>query len=697
MQPPEDRQRSPFTGWTRAHWEHVADQLLAAAQRHASPQHALVDLPARHTGSAGARADCLEGFARSFLLAAFRLAGADGRAPGNLAEWYAEGLRAGTRRDGPEAWPRGDQTRQVIVESASVALALAETRPWIWDQLDDPTRSQIVDWLISGRGVAIPENNWVLFPVLVETFLKSIGAPHSRSGIEGGLDSIDACYRRDGWYTDGASSSYDYYNGWAIHFSTLMWVRLEGDRADPARAAVYRERARLFLSQYRYLFAGNGAPVYHGRSLTYRFATAAPLWAGALVGATPLPPGETRRLASGALRYFVERGALEDGVPTLGWHGEFLGMLQAYSGPGSPYWGGRGFLGLLIPPSDPVWTATEEAAAVERGDFCVPMPEPGFLVRGTRSDGIVRLASHRSDHFPIPETLRRVRAPGPGGFRQGSLRGEAVLGVPRYVLRRLLRRVLGWPAPVRDDAHYRKLGYSTHTAPDQGFEADILDLDSQLSLLNGSANVARRVRLHQGHVIDRFGASVWFGDDTHAKDRVETVTIARGGAEIRVHHVTARRNPVRDGGFAVAASEPPEVMTSDRWSMVRRADGLVSFAGGLHGFAGAGAGRFEGANPFNRHSAAPFLVSRAGESIERVYVSLVVLTADAFDPDAALEEIAANVDGREVTIACRDGERFYVHLVAPEPVERELGELRIAGPVRFARVSPDGTTFTSEA
>ncbi|MFC6533184.1 DUF2264 domain-containing protein [Nonomuraea rubra] len=39
--------------------------------------------------------------------------------------------------------------------------------------------------------------------------------------------------------------------------------------------------------------------LYHGRSLTYRFASAAPLFAGALAGATPLTPGQTRRLASG--------------------------------------------------------------------------------------------------------------------------------------------------------------------------------------------------------------------------------------------------------------------------------------------------------------------------------------------------------------------------------------------------------------
>ena len=47
-----------------------------------------------------------------------------------------------------------------------------------------------------------------------------------------------------------------------------------------------------------------------------------------------------------------------------------------------------------------------------------------------------------------------------------------------------------------------------------------------------------------------------------------------------------------------------------------------------------------------------------------------------------------------MSIVCRDDERFFVQMVAAEGVDRMLGPLRLHGPVRFARVSPDGTTFT---
>ena len=135
--PAEDRERSPFTGWTRAHWERVADLLLDGVRPYASPRQAHLFVPDSRQNRTRRPGDGLQGFARTFLLAAFRLAGSEGTAPGGLAERYAAGLRAGTNRNSPEAWPRLRHTSQQIVEAAFIALALFESRPWIWDSLSD--------------------------------------------------------------------------------------------------------------------------------------------------------------------------------------------------------------------------------------------------------------------------------------------------------------------------------------------------------------------------------------------------------------------------------------------------------------------------------------------------------------------------------------------------------------------------------
>jgi hypothetical protein len=679
--PAEDRRLSPYSGWSRAHWEAVADALLHGARASASRRHALVLPPGGRRSSRGRRSDGLEGFARSFLLASYRLAGGGGGVPDDLAEWYATGLAAGTDRRGRESWPTADRVRQAVVEAAFLALALAESRPWVWDTLPSSTQTGIVAWLTRVHGVPVPDNNWVLFPVAVNTFLKSIGASHRQDEIDRGLDAVDSWYRGNGWYSDGPRRSYDYYVGWALHFHLLMWCRLDGDHSDPGRAATYRARLRRYLEDYPYLFAADGAPLYHGRSLTYRFAVAAPLWMGALCGATPLPAGETRRIASGALRNFVERGAIsEDGTLTLGWHREFLPMLQHYSGHGSPYWASKAFLGLLLPPTHPVWIDREEPAPVERDDFCIAMPEPGFVVRGTRADGIVRVASHRSDHYPLYPGRRRWT--------------RALIGrvARRLGLARRSRITL------RDDAHYRKLAYSTHTAPDTGPSADPLDVDSQLALVRADGTVSRRALIHPIAVADRFAASFFLPQEPGAGERVETVAIARGAAEIRVHHViTPGGSTPRDGGFAVADPEPPYAQTGEGWALVRAGSGLVSYLAGLHGFSRAGVARFEGTNAFGRHSASPFLESAETVEGEAVYVSLVVLTRDELDPETVRAGIAVHVDGRVVEITVDGGERFLVQLVSPAPVERTLGSLPLHGRVRFARSSPNGSSFTLAA
>ncbi len=681
MLPAEDRLLSPYTGWGRAHWEAVADALLRGARANASGGHAFVLPPGDRRSSHGRRSDGLEGFARSFLLAAYRIAGADGDAPGDLAEWYMAGLAAGASSRGPESWPTADRVRQATVEAAFVALALAESRPWVWDVLPPSTQTAIVEWLRRVQGVPVPRNNWVLFPVVVNTFLKSVGAPHRQDEIDGGLDAVDSWYRGDGWYSDGLRQSYDYYVGWALHFHLLMWCRFDGDDTDPGRAATYRARLHRYLEDYRHLFAADGAPVYHGRSLIYRFAVAAPLWVGALCGATPMSSGETRRIASGMLRHFVERGAVgDDGTPSLGWHREFLPMVQHYSGHGSPYWASKAFLGLLLAPTHAVWSDREEPAPVERGDFCVAMPEAGFVASGTSADGIVRVASHRSDHYPLPAAPRG---------RAQALMGRAArrLGLTRA------RSI----AP-RDDAHYRKLAYSTHTAPDTGQSANPFDVDSQVSLVRVDGTVSRRVRIHAIAVADRFAASCFLPQEPDASERVETVTIARGAGQIRVHHIATFERPhLRDGGYAVADAEPPGVQTGEGWALVRSASGLVSYVAGLHGFGRPGVTRFEGANAFGRYSASPFLESADAIEGEAVYVSLVVLTRGALDPEAARAEISVDVDGRTVEITCDDGEQFLVQLVAPEQVDRDLGRLSLRGPIRFARASPGGSSFTLAA
>ncbi|MFI9748666.1 DUF2264 domain-containing protein [Streptomyces collinus] len=461
--PPADRTTSPFTGCTRAHWEAAADSLLTAVEPYASEDRALYRLPGDRASWSGRLSDGLEGYARTLLLAAFRR---DEKA----LERYATGLAAGVSG----IWPRIEDRSQPLVEAASIALALRLTRDLLWDRLDDGVRQRTAAWLGDALTAEPWPCNWELFPVTVGGFLAEIGyePDASRAAIDRGLERIEQWYVGDGWYTDGDGRKYDYYNGWAMHLYPVLHAWLEQDER---LLALYGDRLSRHLGDYARLFGGDGAPMHQGRSLTYRFATTAPLWLGALTGRTPLPPGETRRLASGALKYFLDRGAVDDrGLLTLGWHGPDESVLQGYSGPASPYWASKGFLGLLLPPDHEVWTAPEEPAPAERADFTTPVGPPNWLLQSTRSDGVVRLHNHGSED-------------------------------------------------VRYDPFYTRLAYSTVTTPAQTYDNSVL-----------VAGDPRRTGIEPLGAGEGWAAS---RHTAGGGARVTSVVLAHGAVEVRAHLV----------------------------------------------------------------------------------------------------------------------------------------------------------------
>jgi hypothetical protein len=485
--PPEDPTLSPRTGYTRAHWEAAADALLAAVEPYATEDRALYHFPGDRASWSGRLSDGLEGYARTLLLAAFRR-------DETALERYADGLAAGVSG----VWPRIEDRSQPLVEAASIALALRLTRPLLWDRLDDAVRQRAAAWLADAVTAEAWPCNWELFPVTVGGFLQEIGyeAEESRKAIDRGLERIEEWYVGGGWYTDGDGRKFDYYNGWAMHLYPVLHAWLAQDER---LLDLYGGRLSRHLEDYARLFGGDGAPMHQGRSLTYRFATTAPLWLGALTGRSPLTPGETRRLSSGALKYFLERGALDErGLLTLGWHGPDEAVLQGYSGPASPYWASKGFLGLLLPADHEVWTTAEEPAPVERADAVTAIAAPNWLLQSTRADGLVRLHNHGSED-------------------------------------------------VRYDPYYTRLAYSTVTAPAPTYDNSVI--------VGDDPNRTDIVPLGVG---DGWAASRHSVGD---RIRVTGVVLAEGAVEVRVHQVAgaAPGTAVRVTGWAAGEGVTAEL------------------------------------------------------------------------------------------------------------------------------------------
>lgn len=634
----------------RSDWEALADRLLLAVRPHASPSHALVDLPGPASRS-GRWSDGLEGFARTFLLAAFRVAGARGSDPHGHLEWYASGLAAGVDPASPERWPTLLERTQARVEAASIVLALHETRPWLWDRLGRETREHVVAWLSGFIGTSGYTNNWVWFQNVAEAFLRTVGGPYSDEDIERNLAMHERWYVGDGWYTDGESAAgrlqnFDHYVSWAMHFYPLLYERILGQPA----SSIHRDRLRQYIGDAQHLIAADGAPLIQGRSLTYRFAMLAPFWLGAIFDATPLQSGQTRDLGGTVLNNFIAHGAVDaDGLLPIGWHGAFPAIRQLYTGPGSPYWASKGFAGLLLPADHPEWRTDAAPRPAEKTDVVRSLPRPGWLVSTTAADGIVRVANHGSD--------------------------------------KLQNR-----ASTLDDPFYKRHAYSTHAAPELSMSAMREPVDSHVALLDVAGRGSHRGRIDRvsqdGNVAVSRCRALWAVDTGDAElaavwpavrvgPWLTTASVMRGPVEVRIAVIDGGdhgggEDPddywpqadgpwrLRIGGWALASGvEAPATDVGTGTARASRTDGLISAVYGLTGQDQAGVDTAVGANPLGRHSAVPWVSSSQTIQPGEIQAAAVVLSADG-DHEGAVTSVTALDGVVEVRWATGQGDRVLI-------------------------------------
>lgn len=540
-----DYDLSPYTGWTRAHLVDLADRSLLALRPWATPGHARFDLPGPSSG-AGPIAGGLEAFARSFLTVGFRLSAATSD-PHDHAGWYARGLATGTDPTSPERWPSLLESEQSKVEAAMIAIALHESRRWIWDRLTPEVQAQVIDWLAGSTGAWYPHSNWQWFHNITQAFLRSVDGPHDQATVEEYLGFLDDCYLAGGWYSDnrpdGRGGNIDWYAGWVMQLFALWYCRIAADDPGTAkRLTGYAERLKAYVASAGQLFGADGAPLYQGRSLSYRHATAGALWAGAVFDANPFSPGRLRRTCVGAVKYFVDRGAFDDdGLLSLGWLGRFEPMRETYLSPGSPYWASWGLAGLVLPESHPVWADVEQPAPIDLEDQTTAIDPIGWLVCGTASDGIVRVINHGVDYSGLE--------------------------------------------PVSERPLYNRFGYSTATAPvplsdgSAGQAVDnqvaLIDLDGRWSQrpLIDTFTPGRR-RLQSRHRARFAGADGGF--DTGPE--LTCVSLARGSVEVRAVRIESavRAAALVISGFAIPRRPAPGARSNLVSAAVPLTDGATA-------------------------------------------------------------------------------------------------------------------------
>ena len=286
---------------------------------------------------------------------------------------------------------------QRIVESADLAVAIWMSRERVFNKMTKAEQEQIIAWLSQVDGKGTYTDNWILFTAITQAVRYYLGFPSPLDDLDDRLSRINEFYRGDGWYVDGPTNEFELYNAWMFGWHYFLWAWIDGDRKPEHRKQVL-ERGRSFLEGFLHFFGANGSYPAWGRSVVYRFAAIAPFALGHVLKIAPDDPGLLRRASSGCIRYFYDRGFFDPihHFVRQGYHGEFPLAGEAYISPGSPYWCCHGLFALTFDPDDPFWTAPESSLPVEREDFELVLPGPGFVLSGRRDTGQILLFNSRS-------------------------------------------------------------------------------------------------------------------------------------------------------------------------------------------------------------------------------------------------------------------------------------------------------------
>ena len=383
-------------------------------------------LPGPQRASFSAAAAGMEGFARPLWALAPLAAGG-----GTFDHWdaYRRGLVAGTDPDHPEYWGDMPDEYQLAVEAAPISVALSLVPEHIWDPLESGEQARIGAFLRQINDLDLFENNWRFFRVLTNHGLASVGESHDPDLVESDLELLHSLYVGDGWYDER-----DYYTAWEFHVDGLLYATLRDDD----HAARFRERARAFAPSFARWFTSDGDALPFGRSLTYRFAQGS-FWGALAVADEPaLDWGVLRGLWERHFAYWARQPVAQAGVLSVGYEYPSLRVADAYNSPGSPYWGMKFFLPLLLDASHPFWQA--DPATLPDQPKVDPQPaarqllcrdgDHVFSLSGSQQDGpkYAKLAYSTRSGFGIGTGPAGPEAVGPDSTLLLSADGTAYRG-----------------------------------------------------------------------------------------------------------------------------------------------------------------------------------------------------------------------------------------------------------------------------
>lgn len=371
---------SPYTGLTRQSWIEAGEYLLEGIFDNIKSFDDPVVMPRKETKvtyphSADAvwefKAEYFEGLTRTFFIAAPLIHENPNLTVNGyrLADYYKSHILRSCTKEDPQSVGRYEQLQEMTkdplrsfqqtVETCALVICLWICRDEIWVTYTKEEKDLIADFLSGyAHGNTVPQN-WRLFNMLDLAFLHMEGYPVDEKIMLEHAKSILDYYAGDGWYRDG--HCFDYYSCWAFNVYAPIWNLWYGYEKLPYIARKFEAYSNKLMESYADFFDRDGFTNMWGRSNIYRNAATSAFDGNLLLRNSTADPGTARRISSGSLLQFLTREDFRfQGVPTLGFYGQFTPLVQGYSCAESPFWLGKAFLCLHLPADHPFWTAKEK-------------------------------------------------------------------------------------------------------------------------------------------------------------------------------------------------------------------------------------------------------------------------------------------------------------------------------------------------
>ncbi len=386
---------NPMT--TRADFQALVNDLVEPVVPYMEAKGARLDFD---EGAAvfGMESSSLEGIAR-LLWGLAPLSGGGGK----TEHWklVRKILAQGTDPEHPDYWGPTQDHCQHSVEMAAIAVMIMVDPVEGWEAFSSKEQENLLNWLAHIQKVWLVNNNWLFFGVLVQEALKAVGRSDLvDTSVEADyIERVTSWYLGNGWYGDGPTLPVDHYGAFAIHFYSLIYCHFAKD-PDPELVALFRTRAEAFMQSFCYWFAENGETLIQGRSLIYRFASAAFWGMAGVCELEGLTQGQIKGMWARQIRCWKDKPIFTaDGLLTRGYHYPNLMMCEEYNSPTSPYWAMKAFLPLALSPDAPFWQAEEEPFPFN--ETLVSNPENKTIVQRIDGHSIVHYGAHvREDVQP---------------------------------------------------------------------------------------------------------------------------------------------------------------------------------------------------------------------------------------------------------------------------------------------------------